>query len=118
MLTRTSYVSLLLTKEAPLKKVKTREQLLTILRQCKHELREKYGVLDIAVFGSYAHDAQVKRSDIDIFVELAPSRKTFDNYMELKFFLQRKTGGRVDLVLKESLREELKPAILKEALHA
>ncbi|MHC1724622.1 MAG: nucleotidyltransferase family protein [Syntrophobacteraceae bacterium] len=101
-----------------MKKVETREQLLTILRRSRHELQEKFGVLDIAVFGSYAHGTQVRRSDIDIFVELAPSRKTFDNYMELKFFLQRKTGGKVDLALKESLREELKPAILKEALHA
>ena len=89
-----------------------------VLRECLPELREKYGVTTIGVFGSYARDRHHRRSDIDILVDLEQSRKNFDNYMELKFFLQRHTGGTIDLVLKESLRNELKPNILREAVYA
>ena len=100
-----------------MKKVQTREQLLGILRNSRQGLTDLFGVTDIAVFGSYAKDSPRRGSDIDIMVELEPSRKTFDNYMELKFFLSRITGGKIDLVLKESVREELKPVIFSEAVH-
>ena len=68
------------------------------------------------MFGSYAREQQ-KRSDIDILVELDKAHKTFDNYMELKFYLTRAIGGKVDLVLKDSVRDELKPRIFSEAVH-
>jgi len=57
------------------------------------------------VLPTYVKGKQSKRSDIDILVELDKSHKTFDNYMELKFFLTRVIGGKVDLVLKDSIRE-------------
>lgn len=100
-----------------MKKVQTREELLTVLRSCRESLTERFGVIDLAVFGSYATARQKKRSDIDILVELDKDHKTFDNYMELKFFLARSIGGKVDLVLKDSVREELKPRIFSEAVH-
>ncbi len=100
-----------------MKKVRTRDELLQVLQSCRVGLTERFGVIDLAVFGSYAKELQKKRSDIDILVELDKSHKTFDNYMELKFFLSRVIGGKVDLVLKDSLREELKARIFSEAVH-
>jgi len=100
-----------------MKKVQTKEELLAILRSCREALAERFGVIDLAVFGSYAKSQQKKRSDIDILVELDKAHKTFDNYMELKFYLVRAIGGKVDLVLKDSVRDELKPRIFSEAVH-
>jgi uncharacterized protein len=100
-----------------MKKVQTRDELLAVLKPCREGLTERFGVLDLAVFGSYAREKQKKRSDVDILVELDKSHKTFDNYMELKFFLSRIIGGKVDLVLKDSVREELKARIFREAVH-
>jgi predicted nucleotidyltransferase len=100
-----------------MKKVQTREELLAVLKSCRGSLAERFGVTDLAVFGSYAREQQKKRSDVDILVELDTSHKTFDNYMELKFFLSRAIGGKVDLVLKDSLRSELKARIFQEAVH-
>jgi len=37
--------------------------------------------------------------------------------MELKFHLTRIIGGKVDLVLKDSMREELKARVFSEAVH-
>jgi len=100
-----------------MKKVQTIDELLTVLKGCRHGLTERFGVLDMAVFGSYAKGKQSKRSDIDILVELEKTHKTFDNYMELKFFLTGVIGGKVDLVMKDSMRDELKARVFSEAIH-
>ncbi len=100
-----------------MKKVKSKDELLTVLKACRKGVSDRFGVLDLAVFGSYAKGEQTRHSDIDILVELDKPHKTFDNYMELKFFLTRVIGGKVDLVLKDSLREELKTRVFNEAIH-
>jgi len=92
--------------------------LLHILKNNKKILSEEYGVTDIAIFGSYVRNEQNGKSDIDIFVELKPKFRTFDNFMDLKFYLQKITAKGIDLVIKNSIRKELKPIILREAVHA
>ena len=47
-----------------------------ILRECLPEIREKYGVTSIGVFGSYARGEATQKSDIDIIVELGRARKS------------------------------------------
>ncbi|KPK35006.1 MAG: nucleotidyltransferase [Nitrospira bacterium SG8_35_1] len=94
------------------------KDVLHILKNHKKTLSEKYGVTDIAVFGSYARNEHKGKSDIDMFVELKPRFRTFDNFMDLKFYLQRITAKKIDLVIKNSIRKELKPSILREAVHA
>lgn len=100
-----------------MKKVQTKDELLAVLKSCRQGLAERFGVIDLAVFGSYAKEQQRRRSDVDILVELERTHKTFDNYMELKFYLARVVGGKVDLVIKDSVREELKARIFSEAVH-
>ncbi len=94
------------------------KDILDILKDNKKMLSEKYGVTDIAVFGSYARNEHKGKSDIDIFVELKPAFRTFDNFMDLKFYLQKITSKKIDLVIKESIRKEIKPYVFKEAVHA
>ena len=94
------------------------KEILRIIKSNKRALLEKYGVTDIAVFGSYARNEHNGKSDIDIFVELKPSFRTFDNFMDLKFYLQKITSKKIDLVIKSSIRKELKPSIFEEAVHA
>ncbi len=55
-------------------------------------------------------------SDIDLLVELQP--KTFDSYMDVKLFLERVLGSKVDLVLADALKPRLRSAILADAVHA
>lgn len=94
------------------------KDIMHILKVSKETLSEKYGVTDIAVFGSYVRNEYKKKSDIDILVDLKPAFRTFDNFMDLKFYLQKLTSKKIDLVIKNSIRKELKPTILKEAVHA
>jgi predicted nucleotidyltransferase len=91
---------------------------LGFLRENKEFLAEQFGVLDIALFGSWVKNRQKKDSDLDLLVELKHKSKTFDNYMDLKFFFEDHFKMKVDLVLKDSIRPELKKIILAEAVHA
>ena len=73
----------------------------------------KFGVKHIGLFGSYVKNKQKPKSDIDILVEFKKGKKTFDNYMDLKFYLKDIFDCNVDLIVKEALKIELKPNILK-----
>lgn len=86
----------------------------------KHEVavKQKYGVKKIGVFGSFARGEGRKDSDIDVLVEFKDGFETFDNYMELKFFLEDLFGRKVDLVTVEALRPQLKEDILKQVSYA
>lgn len=98
-------------------KVKLKD-VLDILSRRKVFIYKKFGVTDLAVFGSFAGNRQVESSDVDIYVELKKEYKTFDNFMDLKFYLEDLLESRkVDLVTRESIRKELQPRIYKEAVH-
>ncbi|MEM3149982.1 MAG: hypothetical protein QXT49_03245 [Candidatus Nezhaarchaeales archaeon] len=44
--------------------------------------------------------------------------KTFDNYMELKFFLEDLLKRKVDLVTYDSLKPRIKPYVMREVEYA
>ena len=101
-----------------MKKEKKLKDIIEILSKQKILLYDKFGVTNLAVFGSYARKQHTENSDVDIYVELKKEFKTFDNFMDLKFFLEELLEERkVDLVIKESIREEFRPTIFEEAVH-
>jgi predicted nucleotidyltransferase len=81
------------------------------------EIKEKFKVKEIGLFGSYVKGNIKKSSDIDVLVEFEEGYKNFDNYMELRFYLEDTFKRKVDLVLKVALKEEIKPYILKEVVY-
>ncbi len=92
----------------------TAEKIINALESRKDELH-KYGVKRIGLFGSYAKKTARKRSDIDFLVSF--NKPTFDNYMELKFLLEKMFRKRVDLVVEDSLKPAVK-YVKKEAIYA
>ena len=95
----------------------TSEKILQIINENKESIK-KFGVKNIGLFGSCAKNKQKKESDIDLLVEFEKGKKTFDNYMDLKFYLEDLFGCNVDLVIKEALKVDLKPNILKSVKYA
>jgi Predicted nucleotidyltransferases len=88
-----------------------------ILQEHKNYLAEKFGVIEIAIFGSYARNEQREDSDIDLIVDFKKGWKTFDNYMNLKFYLEELLGKKVDLVIKSAINSRIKPFIIEEAIY-
>ena len=87
------------------------------LKERMPELKEKFGVKNLYIFGSYVRGEQTPESDIDILVEFEKGKKTFKNYIGLKFYLEELFGLKVDLVIKEAVRDELKKYIYSEAVN-
>ncbi|MDJ0659431.1 MAG: nucleotidyltransferase family protein [Crocosphaera sp.] len=75
-----------------------------------------YGVKSLALFGSFARDEAKSNSDLDLLVEFE-GVVTFDNYMELKFFLEDSLGLSVDLVSRKMLKPQLLKSVEKEAIY-
>src|SRR6266851_4949245 len=78
----------------------------------------QYGVKRLGVFGSFARGEQDEDSDIDILVEFEPDAKSFDNFMQLGFFLEETLGRKIELLTPESLSPYIGPHILREVEYA
>src|SRR5918992_5029450 len=78
---------------------------------------ESLGVQRIGVFGSQARGHGRALSDVDVLVEFRPGQKTFDAYLDLKSYLETLFGRKVDLVIKEALKEALRDQILRETVY-
>jgi len=72
-----------------------------------------FGVRSLALFGSVARGEERADSDVDLLVTFE-GPATFDQYIDLKLFLEELIGRRVDLVTEGGLREALRPAIERE----
>lgn len=78
---------------------------------------DRFGVDRTGVFGSCAAGTMREDGDIDVLVRFHESAKTFDNYMDVKFYLERLfPGRRIDLVLESALKPRLREGILSETL--
>lgn len=97
--------------------MKTFLEIKNILQLDKNKLKKKYKVKKLGAFGSFVKNKQKKNSDIDILIEFQKNGETFDNYMELKFFLEDTLNSKVDLVIKDTLKEEIKDDILAETVY-
>lgn len=62
------------------------------------EVRGRFGVAKIGIFGSAARGEERPDSDVDVLVEFAPGQTTFRNFMALADFLEEFYGRKVDLL--------------------
>lgn len=85
------------------------------LNKHRDELRLKYKIKEIAIFGSYVRGEQKKKSDIDILAEFEGPISLLD-LVGAELYLREILKTRVDLIPKEDVRPELKDIILKEAV--
>ena len=93
-----------------------RSQALELLARSKSTLAARYGVTDLALFGSTARDTAQADSDIDILVAF-DGPATSARYFGVQFYLEDLFGCTVDLVTEKALRAELRPFIEREAVH-
>jgi predicted nucleotidyltransferase len=93
------------------------EEIKEILSSHLDEIRNRFGVKEIGIFGSYVRGEEGKESDLDVLVEFEEGKKTFDNYMGLKFYLEDLFGIKVDLVIKSAIKPRFKSYILSEVVY-
>ncbi len=94
----------------------TRSEAVKLISRSKPLLKEKYGVREIGIYGSFARDEQSESSDIDILVVL--DKPDYDFYAGVLIYLEELLGIKVDLIRKHSrMRESFLRRIEKEMIY-
>ena len=92
------------------------DHLLTRLRAQLPELRERYGVSTLGVFGSYVREEQRGSSDLDVLVDFEEV-PTLLKLAALQRHLSDLVGIKVDLVLRRTLKPAIGEVILSEVIY-
>ena len=93
-------------------------EIIQLLRQHRDELRKRFGVKSLAVFGSVARGEAGPESDVDLVVEFDPQAHVgLFKMVELKEFLEKVLGCPVDVVTLDGLRPWMRELVRREAVH-
>ncbi|NOX34470.1 MAG: toxin-antitoxin system toxin subunit [Deltaproteobacteria bacterium] len=82
-------------------KALSKNEIISLITAEKAFLKEKFGVLNIGLFGSYAKDQQNLDSDIDFLVEFSEPR--FDWIVSLQIYMEKKFEKKIEIVRKRNL---------------
>ena len=93
-----------------------RDLALQKLTQSKPELHRRFGVVDLALFGSTLRGEARPDSDVDVLVRF-DGPATSARYFGVQFYLEDLLGAPVDLVTDKALSEELRHIVEREAVH-
>lgn len=93
--------------------MKTRKEIEETLKKHKPQLRERFKVKEMGIFGSYLRDEQKEDSDIDVLVEFDEPISLLQ-FISLERNLSEIIGEQVDLVMKTALKPRIGRHILRE----
>ncbi len=94
----------------------TKAYILDFLKTHQSELKERYSLVQIGLFGSYAKDAANEESDIDLYAEF--ENKKFKNIAGLWNYLEEQLGKKIDLFyVHKNMRSSLKESIEREVIY-
>ena len=94
----------------------TKDEILKTLELHKEELKHKYKVKELGIFGSYVRGDEKITSDIDILVEFEEVPDLF-TFLEIEGYLEELLHSKVDLVRKKALRPQLQDNIHGEVTY-
>jgi len=93
-----------------------KDEALKLLAQHKPELIRRFGITDLALFGSTVRNEARPDSDIDVLVSF-DGPATSKRYFGVQFYLEDLLGCTIDLVTDKALRPQLKPYVEASAIH-
>jgi len=89
------------------------EEIVTTLRALLPEMRARYHVIGLSLFGSRVRGEATGDSDLDVLIEFERPPGFFQ-FIELEDELSRRLGLKVDLVMKSALRPAIGRRVLAE----
>lgn len=94
----------------------TQTQVLDVLRSSKYELKQRFHVVKIGLFGSFARQHQTVASDLDLLVEFEENTENlYEQKAELRSWVKEKLGLDSDIARERYLRPAVEAHILNEA---
>ena len=99
--------------------MKTKNEILTFLSKNKKLFRERYHIIRIGIFGSYARGDQNTNSDIDLLVEFEEgTQDLYDLKLQIKEFFRNNLQVEIDICREKYLKPRIKKSILRETVYA
>ncbi len=92
--------------------MKTLKEITKALQGKKDQLKEKYPIKSIGIFGSFARNEQTPISDVDLVVEF--NDKIGSRFIDLANELENYLGIKVDLVSKRGIKPKYFESIKKD----
>ncbi|MFQ6089352.1 MAG: nucleotidyltransferase family protein [Candidatus Methanofastidiosia archaeon] len=92
---------------------KSLKEIKEIIKNHERELKKKYGVKEIGIFGSYLRGEAEEGSDLDVLIDFEKPIGFF-KFLELEEYLSNLIGIKVDLVSKKALKPHIGKYIVKE----
>ena len=93
-----------------------KSDVLRLLRDHKAAFERRFGVIEMALYGSFARDEGGPGSDVDVLVRFdAPP--DWSRYFGAQAYLEDLLGLPVDMATSQELRDEIRPHVEREAVH-
>jgi len=96
--------------------MKTKEEILKILKDEFPYLKEEYGVKKIGVFGSYSRAEQDIKSDVDILIQFEKPIGFF-KFIAIEDYLSERLKAKVELVTEDALKPIIKPYVMEDVVY-
>jgi len=93
----------------------TLDDIIRQLRRLQPELRRRYPIREMGVFGSYVHGRQTEVSDLDVLVDIGEGIGLIE-LAGLQQDLTDALGVKVDLVMKDALKRRSGRRIMSEVV--
>ena len=91
----------------------SKHEIIAKLRILLPELRDRYKIASIGLFGSIVREEAGPNSDVDILVKFLETRSIFE-ILDAEEFLSDQLGRTVDLVTEKSLKPHVGKVVLAE----
>lgn len=96
--------------------MKSRQEIILLLKDFKMRQAEKYGILKLGIFGSVARGQQTENSDVDIYYE-GEAQGLF-SLSHMKNELEELLGCPVDIIrLRDRMNQLLRKRIEREGIY-
>ena len=93
-----------------------RQEILTILSKDRENLRRRFGVSTVRLFGSVARDEAGTHSDIDLLVDFDETPSLFE-FLRLRSYLEELVQCKVDLITESGLKERARSSVERDAIY-
>ena len=91
----------------------------TVLRKLEanlSEIRERFGIETIGIFGSVSRGEDSPESDVDVMISFSTGSMTMRNFMGLADYLEELFDRKVDLVTTTGISQYILPYVQSEII--
>ncbi|MGB9605852.1 MAG: nucleotidyltransferase family protein [Bryobacteraceae bacterium] len=81
--------------------MKSKEQIIELLRRARPELEQEFGITRLALFGSHVHGDAADTSDVDVLVDFDPRLGL--RFVDLAERIEELLGVRTDVVSRRAI---------------